>query len=85
MGQHKSVLTFAIIAVMLSCHDIMCKSILGSPAPLLIFVGVKGEPRNESRAHHSLLYGVERCLLLGGSKCTSSMVKINQGQVICPL
>ena len=80
MGQHKSIPAFAIIAVMSWCHDIMCKSILGSPTPFLFFGRVKGEPGNEARAYQCPLCGVERYLLLGGSKCISSMVKSTGGK-----
>ena len=48
MWLHNCVTTFAIIAVMSSCRDIMCESIPGSLPPFLFFVGARGEPGNEA-------------------------------------
>ena len=30
----------------LPCHDITCESVPGSPSPVLLFVGMRGEPGN---------------------------------------
>ena len=39
---------YLVVSAKLSCCDIMCKSIPGSPPPILFVVWVRGEPGNEA-------------------------------------
>ena len=41
-------LGYLMVSAKVSCRDIMCKPMPGSPPPFLFFVGARGEPGNES-------------------------------------
>ena len=46
-----------MVSAKLSCHDIMCKSVPGSPPPFQFFSGARGEPGNEAML--SILHAIQ--------------------------